>query len=285
MSPSILPILLGICFIFNLQSISAQKKKFSEWKYSTENFPNFYTQNYLGLEFRPMNAAFTSGVLNYTSPDPAFLSFSESTPTRSRSLAVMFAFDQEMVIFNRLLVRFGTTANLSIDHHLEYNIGLGYQQQVYKKRPIFLRALLQYDYWNYAVRMGNIQNDSLNLKIGKRDMKASNVNIFLGNRVHSMRAILGFSVDLIPNLGLYVEGSYLVLSSNQSRAYFKNNAGLPWFRRKRSMPLEDPSLNFAQAGVTTNQFNVISPLAFKIGIVVRNTFDIEPTSLIPFSGR
>ncbi|MCH2043908.1 MAG: hypothetical protein MK212_07165 [Saprospiraceae bacterium] len=275
MSRSTLPILFSICLLFLSQTIFAQNGKysFSDWKYSIENFPDFYHQSYLNLEFRPLNADFSAGVLNYTSPDPLFLSFSESTPSRKRSLAVLLSFDQELVLANRFLLRYGSTLSLNADHHLEYMIGLGDQQQIYKKRPIFIRVLLQYSYWNYAVRMGNIQNDSLKLMVNDRELRASNLNIFIGNRVNSMRAILGFSIDIIPNISIYAEGSYLILSSNRSRVFFKQNGGLPLLKRKSSLPLTDPSLDFTQNGVPTSQVNIVGSLALKIGITIRNVFD------------
>lgn len=172
------------------------------------------------FELRGLHADFTHWSVRYTPTDTAAAAGFALTAAKSkRGVTPFFAVAQEFSFWNRLLARVDWSIPFIRDNNFNISVGLGYQQPLLPNRPfpMFIQAMVLYEYWNFGVCVGELPQGSKHIKINKTEFIADQVFVFLGNRRHSFRPQLGFTIRLHPMLDISLEGYYNIVVSDRAR--------------------------------------------------------------------
>ena len=171
--------------------------------------------------------------------DPtSLLSKENDLATQEYEPIYQFALD---FTYKHWMLRWNLGRDLWTNIYRESAIGLGAQFNLTKKRrPVFVRPLVQYSRLFYGRRVGRADNDYGRFEADDKNFRADKVRMFYGERRQQLKLSLEMAVELNPSRELFVRMGYHLPFANQSRLFLRESGRL--FNRNARVPLSDATL-------------------------------------------
>ena len=170
---------------------------------------------------------------------------SDDISNREREITANWDFD---IFFNpNFFMRFGNTFNFTKSIYKDWSIGVGSQFNLSKGRPVFFKAIAQYDYLQYARVVGNAENDYGKFEVKNKKFKAESIRMSYGSRMHNIKLTGELSIELNPDRELYVRGGYYWNFASQENIWFKERKEI--FRKDKRLPIKSDQLEITQNGI------------------------------------
>ncbi|MEO1257445.1 MAG: carboxypeptidase-like regulatory domain-containing protein [Bacteroidota bacterium] len=205
--------------------------------------------------------------INYFDGDgETILSLTDDISNRDFEITTSWDFD---IYFNpNFFMRFGNTFNYTKSIYKDWAIGVGTQVNLSKGRPVFLRAVAQYDYLRYARVVGAADNDYGKFEVKNKKFKAESIRLSYGSRLHNVKLTGELSIELNPGQELYFRGGYFWNFASQESLWFKERKEI--FRKDKRLPIKNDQLVIMQNDVPFNDritpdesFSITVGLLFK----------------------
>ncbi len=169
----------------------------------------------------------------------AILSAENDIPYREFEVVANWDFD---IFFNQyVFLRFGNAFNFSNAIYKDWALGMGTQFNLSKQRPVYFKAIAQYDYLRHARKIGNADNDYGKFKIDGKKFKSESVKMHYGSRLHNLKLSTELSIELNPDRELYFRGSYFWTFADQQNVWFKERKEL--FKADKRLPIKNDRLS------------------------------------------
>ena len=128
--------------------------------------------------------------------------------------------------------------NQQLSSGLEFNLS--------KQRPFYVRPSVELGRLRYARKLTRIDNPVDKFEVDGDDFNSERVNLYYGQRQHTVGAGMELAIELNPDRELFLRGSYQYAFDNRPQAWFWERGGL--FRKKTRLNIDDS----AQVLVTQN---------------------------------
>ena len=217
-----------------LKRVAKVRKQFNRVKFSLG----------AGTHFLPTEES-TIDIVYFNKNDETILSLSDDISNREREITANWDFD---IFFNpNFFMRFGNTFNFTKSIYKDWSIGVGSQFNLSKGRPVFFKAIAQYDYLQYARVVGNAENDYGKFEVKNKKFKAESIRMSYGSRMHNIKLTGELSIELNPDRELYVRGGYYWNFASQENIWFKERKEI--FRKDKRLPIKSDQLEITQNGI------------------------------------
>ena len=187
---------------------------------------------------------------------------------KNRNFEITGNWDLDIFFRKNFYVRLGSQFDFYNSIYKNKSIGLGTEFNLSNKRPVFFKAIVQYDHLRYARKLGRVDNDFGKFSVDGKKFNAKSVNLYYGNRTHNLKLSAEISIELDPGREFYIRGSYRLPFSKRPDIWIKERGQI--FNKKRSRPV-----NKSYIEVTQNdqpyQANIINDptLSFTVGLLFK----------------
>lgn len=187
---------------------------------------------------------------------------------RRSPIIPLYNVGQELVFVKRIAFAFEYSFAFTRDLYNDFGVGLGYREKIGK---FGVRVFAMYNYNNYGIFLNSVERpDDKNLIINDRRFLAQRTNIYMGNRTHRIRPVLGFTFGS-DNFSVFAEGWYMHVFDSQARVYAR---GRTLFPRRESLDGTDNRLDIRDGGdVQQRDWNFHQPWGFRIGIIFKESVE------------
>ena len=181
----------------------------------------------------------------YNGKGETILSLTDDIEKRDFEIIGNWDFD---VFFNpNFFVRLGNSFDFSKSIYKDWSLGAGTQLNLSKGRPIFFKALAQYNFLRYGRVVGNADNNYGHFKVDGKKFKAESIRLNYGSRLHNVKLSSEISIELNPSQELYFRGSYYWTFASQENVWFKERKEI--FRKDKRLPIKDDHLSITRSDV------------------------------------
>ena len=143
------------------------------------------------------------------------------------------------IFFNNWIIRWGISPEYFKNIYKEHSFGVGYQVRVGKRRPLFLRGILQHSNLIHALKVGQADVTYGNFRFDGERFESDKVNVYYGQVNHNLRTTLELSYELYPGFQIFANASYLLPFSEKRIVYLWERDQLFLFRRRARRELDE----------------------------------------------
>ena len=168
-----------------------------------------------------------------------------------RDFEITGHFDFDIYFKKYFYLRFGSSFDFHNSIYKNRSIGVGTQVNLSKQRPVFLKAIAQYDFLRYARKVDDTTNEYGKFKVDGKKFKANKIRLNYGNRLHNLKLSGELSIELNPSRELYFRGNYYWNFAHKQDVWFKEKSKL--FPKKKRLSISDPQLSVTENDIPFNE--------------------------------
>ncbi len=239
------------------KSIKGEEEK-SGWRFQAN----------LGLGAHLLDAKAGNMTLTYLTKEDAQPIISVSEDVKDWYLEPLVHFDGNIFFHKNFFFRFGFAGDLWTNIYKKNNQGFGAQVNLFKrKRPFFVRAVIEHGNLKYARKIGQATNDYGDFKARRKKFKSEKINMYYGSRTHSLEGTLELAIEVNPNLEIFGRGTYSLPFARQQHIYLWERKRL--FRKKRRIPLNDQIIVEQEGAPYRGKIIEEHPIFISFGLVFK----------------
>jgi hypothetical protein len=166
----------------------------------------------------------------------------------SRAVEIRYQLALDLVYRDWLLLRWGTARDFGNSLYQNHAIGLGAQFNLLpKRRPLFVRPVVQYSRLFYGRRVGIGDNDFGEFEADDKNFKANKVRMYYGGRHQYLNFSLEFALELAPISELFLRAGYHLPLQRSARLLLKEKGRL--FIKQGTVPVSSGQVVAERDGV------------------------------------
>ncbi|MEL6863467.1 MAG: carboxypeptidase-like regulatory domain-containing protein [Bacteroidota bacterium] len=150
----------------------------------------------------------TNMSINYLNDNQTESILSLSNTIESRDFEIVTPIGFDITIGPHWFVRYETTLDYLSNIYRSQSLGGGYQLNLSKSRPFFVRGIAMYNRLRYATKVGKADNDFGDFEVDGKKFKADKVNMYYGSRNHQVNLALEFALEIHPGMEFFISGQY-----------------------------------------------------------------------------
>jgi hypothetical protein len=200
--------------------------------------------------------------------DPEAVLIAEN-PLEALDYEPIYQLALDLVYDDWLLLRWNLGRDLWTNIYRESAIGLGAQVNLTKKRrPFFVRPMVQYSRLFYGRRVGKADNDYGNFEVDDKKFKADKVRLFYGERQQQLKLSLEMAIELNPARELFVRFGYHMPFNNQQRLFLRESGRL--FRKRARTPVSGATVVTRNGEAFNGTMSIDEPsFSLTVGILMK----------------
>jgi len=227
--------LIDLADIRNARSVTpSRKKRRSDWVKGMFGAGTHFIQS----KEAPINIKYESGEDE--------IIFTIEDDIKNRNFEVVSTFDLEVFFNHRFFARVGMSWDYYNSIYQDRTIGIGAEWNLSKNRPVYFKAIAQYEKLRYARKMGEVDNDYGKFKVDGKKINSKSFNVYYGSRTRNIKLSGELSVELMPDRELYIRGAYHLPLGSREEIWVKERKQL--FRKKNSQAVSDAEISVTQNG-------------------------------------
>ncbi len=172
--------------------------------------------------------------------------FSIEDEIKHRNFEIVSNLDLDVFINRRFFVRAGMSWDYYNSIYKDRTIGVGAEWNLSKRRPVYFKAIAQYEKLRYARKLGAIDNDYGKFKVDGKKINSKSFNVYYGSRTRNIKLATELSVELMPDREIYIRGAYHLPLGSRDEVWVKERKQV--FRKKNSMAVSDSEVSVLQDG-------------------------------------
>ncbi len=239
----------------SLRKVENVRKRFRKTKMS------------LGLGTHLISTGSIPLTINYFDGDgDEILTLTDDLEQRDFEIIGRWEFD---VFFHKnVFMRFGWGFDFWNSIYKDRAIGLGFQSNLSKQRPVYFRAVAQYSYLRYYRKLGNAQNDYGKFKVERERFKGDEVRLSYGSRHHNLNLSGELAIELNRNRELYFRGTYHYTFAHKQDVWFKETK--QFSRKDHRLPVSSSRLEILSNDVSYNsRITPSETFSFTVGLLFK----------------
>ncbi len=170
-----------------------------------------------------------------------------SDEMKGREFEIIGSIDLDFFFKRNFFLRFGSALDFADSRYKERSVGLGFQMNVSKQRPFFIRASAQYSNFKYYRKLGLGDNDYGKFKIEGEKFKANDIKLNYGSRTHNLKFSAEMAIELNPGREFYIRGTYFMPFHRRQDIWMQERKEL--FRKKTNVPVSSGRVQVTQNDV------------------------------------
>lgn len=187
---------------------------------------------------------------------------------KNRDFEITGNWDLDVFFQKNFFVRFGSSFDFYNSIYKERSIGFGTEVNLSKQRPFYLKAIAQYSLLKYARKLGETDNDFGKFKFDDKKFNSKLMNVYYGNRSHSIKISAEISMEINPNKEYYLRGTYYLPFANRQEVWLKERR--QFFNRKRAEPADESYILVSQFNEPYDGHIINEPtFSFTLGVLFK----------------
>lgn len=188
-------------------------------------------------------------------------------PIDARNLEIIYQWALDVTYQDRYLLRWTLSRDFGNSIYRESAIGGGLQANLTpRRRPLYMRPLVQFSRLHYAREIGEADNDFGDFEADGKTIKANKVSMYRGERLLSWKLSLEFALELNPSRELFLRAGYQMPFNQSNRVFLRERGRL---FPKRAM-LETDVLVLRDGEQDSRSLTGMAPtLSLTIGILMK----------------
>ncbi len=172
--------------------------------------------------------------------------FSIEDDIKKRNFEIVSNLDIDIFLNRRFFIRAGMAWDYYNSIYKDRTIGVGAEWNLSKQRPVYFKAIAQYEKLRYARKVGAVDNDYGKFKIDGKKINSKSFNVYYGSRTRNIKLAGELSVELMPDREIYIRGAYHLPLGTRNEIWVKERRQV--FRKKNSQAVSDSEISVMQDG-------------------------------------
>ena len=206
--------------------------------------------------------------LNYTIAENKNFGINENI--KARNFEVFVPLDFDLVFKDRFLIRLGQSLEFYNSIYREKSFGLGFQFNLSKGRPFYIRGIVQNSRLQYARKIGQAINTSGDFKLDKKKFKSDKINMYYGARTKNLKTSFEMAIEIHADLEFFASASYLLPYATEQRVYLWERDRFLLSRKKRYTAVDELKVDVQKNDAPFNGDIVnFKSFMFSVGFIVK----------------
>ena len=220
------------------------EEQYSKWKKSKKkNTSNKRKKSFtrtkfmlgLGTHFISTDKR-TMGISLLTDEEPRETILTLEKEMKARNIEITGHLDFDYFFTKNLFTQLGVAFDFADSRYKERSVGLGFQMNLTKQRPFFMRIIAQYSNLRYFRKVGLAKNNYGKFRINKKTFKANNIKLAYGSLTRNLKLSTELAIELNPAQEFYIRGTYFLPFSRKQKIWMQERKEL--FRKKRRVNVD-----------------------------------------------
>ena len=220
----------------------------------------------IGVHYIPTPASNITLSYLESAGGPAIISVSNTI--KERQYEFFMPFDIDLGIGKHWFIRWGFSIEYLQSIYKEHSFGVGGEVKLTKRmRPIFLRGLVQHSKHQYAVKIGQADNEFGKFKADGKKFKSDKINMYYGARTHNLKASLELALEIHPGMEFFIAGSYMLPFARKNHVFLWERDRLFFFRRRAKLDVDDRITVLKDDAPFAGEITDFNNYIFTIGVI------------------